>query len=234
MDRFFNMDNKFFAVMGRVADLIILNVIFLICCLPVVTIGASLTALHYVTLKMARNEESYIVRSFFKSFKQNFKQATIIHLIMLVIGAVLYLDLNIVNYFDKPVSQILYVFFIALGIIYLLVFLYLYPVLAKFYNSIKNTFLNAFLMAIRHLPYTVLMAVITLAPASVFLIQSFRVQSTVLMLLILMGFALEAFINGHFLVKIFDNYVPKETDDGNIDTEDISAETATPDTTHTV
>lgn len=234
MDRFFNMDNKFFAVMGRVADLIILNVIFLICCLPVVTIGASLTALHYVTLKMARNEESYIVRSFFKSFKQNFKQATIIHLIMLVIGAVLYMDLNIVNYFDKPISQILYVFFIALGIIYLLVFLYLYPVLAKFYNSIKNTFLNAFLMAIRHLPYTVLMAVITLAPASVFLIQSFRVQSTVLMLLILMGFALEAFINGHFLVKIFDNYVPKETDDGNIDTEDISAETATPDTTHTV
>ena len=59
MDRLFNMDNKFFTVMGRVADLIMLNVVFLICCLPIVTIGASLTALHYVTLKMARNEESY-------------------------------------------------------------------------------------------------------------------------------------------------------------------------------
>ena len=58
MDRLFNMDNKFFTVMGRVADLIMLNVVFLICCLPIVTIGASLTALHYVTLKMARNEES--------------------------------------------------------------------------------------------------------------------------------------------------------------------------------
>ena len=67
MDRLFNMDNKFFTVMGRVADLIMLNVVFLICCLPIVTIGASLTALHYVTLKMARNEESYIIRSFFKS-----------------------------------------------------------------------------------------------------------------------------------------------------------------------
>ena len=63
MDRLFNMDNKFFTVMGRVADLIMLNVVFLICCLPIVTIGASLTALHYVTLKMARNEESYIIRS---------------------------------------------------------------------------------------------------------------------------------------------------------------------------
>ena len=97
MDRFFNMDNKFFTVMGRVADLIMLNVVFLICCLPIVTIGASLTALHYVTLKMARNEESYIIKSFFKSFKQNFKQATIINLIMLAVGAVLYLDLNIVS-----------------------------------------------------------------------------------------------------------------------------------------
>ena len=66
MDKLFNMDNKFFTVMGHVADLMILNIVFLICCLPVVTIGASLTALHYVTLKMARNEESYIVRSFFK------------------------------------------------------------------------------------------------------------------------------------------------------------------------
>jgi len=54
MDRLFNMDNKFFTVMGRVADLIMLNVVFLICCLPIVTIGASLTALHYVTLKMTR------------------------------------------------------------------------------------------------------------------------------------------------------------------------------------
>lgn len=73
-------------MMGRAADLMILNIVFIICCLPIVTIGASLTALHYVTLKMVRNEESYIVKSFFKSFKQNFKQATIINLIMLLFG----------------------------------------------------------------------------------------------------------------------------------------------------
>ena len=157
MDRLFNMDNKFFTVMGRVADLIMLNVVFLICCLPIVTIGASLTALHYVTLKMARNEESYIIRSFFKSFKQNFKQATVINLIMLAVAAILYMDLRIVGNIDGTMSQVLYIVFFAFGILYMMVFLYIYPVLAKFYNSIKNTFRNAFLMAIRHLPYTVLM-----------------------------------------------------------------------------
>ena len=92
MDRLFNMDNKFFTVMGRVADLIMLNVVFLICCLPIVTIGASLTALHYVTLKMARNEESYIIRSFFKSFKQNFKQSTLIWILMAAVAVFLYME----------------------------------------------------------------------------------------------------------------------------------------------
>lgn len=225
MDRLFNMDNKFFVVMGRVADLIILNVVFLICCLPVVTIGASLTALHYVTLKMARNEESYIVRSFFKSFKQNFKQATVINLIMLVAGGVLFFDFNIINSMTGSMSRIMYMLLIAIGVLYLMVFLYIYPVLAKFYNSTKNTFRNAFLMSIRHLPYTILMAVITIAPVSVFLIQSLRIQSAVIMLLILMGFALEAFINGHFLVKIFDNYIPKEEEETSVETtESISSE----------
>ena len=144
--------------MGRAADLFMLNVVFVICCLPVVTIGASLTALHYVTLKMARNEESYIIRSFFKSFKQNFKQSTIINLIMLLIAGVLYFDTNIVRQMGGSMSKVLYIIFIALGIIYLAVFLYIYPVLAKFYNSVKNTFRNAFLMSIMHLPYTILMA----------------------------------------------------------------------------
>lgn len=236
MDRFFNMDNKFFSVMGRVADLIILNVIFLICCLPIVTIGASLTALHYVTLKMARNEESYIVKSFFKSFKQNFKQATIINIIMLVIGAILYFDLHIVMGMSGSLSQVLYIIFIAFAFLYLIVFLYIYPVLSKFYNSTKNTFRNATLMAIRHLPYTVLMAVITIAPAAVFLIQNIQVQSTVIMLLLLMGFSLEAFINGHFLAKIFDNYIPAQegTSDEDAQIDAIGAEIAASDNTHSV
>ena len=89
MDRIFNMDNKFFVFMGRVADLMILNILCIICCIPIITIGASVTAMYYVTLKMARNEESYIVRSFFKSFKENFKQATVIWLVALVAGLLL-------------------------------------------------------------------------------------------------------------------------------------------------
>ena len=71
----------------------LLNILFLVCSLPIFTIGASFTAMYYVTLKLAENEEGYIARGFLKSFKQNFKQATIIWLILLFFGIVLVLDL---------------------------------------------------------------------------------------------------------------------------------------------
>lgn len=143
MGRIFDMNNKFFRFMSKVADLCILNIICVVCCIPVITAGASITAMYYVTLKMVRNEEAYIVRSFFKSFKQNFKQATIINLIMLLIGLVLYVDLNVSKAMQGGAGQIFHVIFMAFALIYFILFLYVYPVLARFYNTIKNTIKNA-------------------------------------------------------------------------------------------
>ena len=65
-DSLFNMDNAFWRTMGKIADLIILNILFIICCIPIVTIGASYTALYTVMLKLVKNEEPYIFRGFFK------------------------------------------------------------------------------------------------------------------------------------------------------------------------
>ena len=108
--------------MNKVADLCILNIICLVCCIPIVTAGASITAMYYVTLKMVRNEEAYIVRSFFKSFKDNFKQATIINLIMIAVGAVLYLDLNVAKNMPGSAGQIFHCDLYAFVIIYYVLF----------------------------------------------------------------------------------------------------------------
>ena len=224
--------DRIFGFLGR---LIALNLLWIVCSLPVITAGASTTALYYCTLKLHKEGDIRVFHDFFKSFKQNFKQATVINLIMLAVAAILYMDLRIVGNIDGTMSQVLYIVFFAFGILYMMVFLYIYPVLAKFYNSIKNTFRNAFLMAIRHLPYTVLMAVITLLPAGVFFIKSFRIQSMAIMLLCMFGFALEAFINGHFLVKIFDNYIPADADTQDTDLQNgNSAETSSAENDHTV
>ena len=196
--------------MSKVADLCILNIICVVCCIPIITAGASITAMYYVTLKMVRNEEAYILRSFFKSFKQNFKQATIINLIMLLIGVVLYVDLNVSKAMQGGAGQIFYVIFMAFVLIYFILFLYVYPVLARFYNTIKNTIKNALFMAIRHFPYTVVMVIIAVCPLLLLLVKSYQIQSTLFVLFLLMGFALIAYCNSYFLAKIFDNYMPKE------------------------
>ena len=86
---FFSLDSKFSQIMGRVFDLMMLNIIFLIMCIPIVTIGANFTAMYYVTLKMIKNEETYIFRTYWKSFRENFKQATAIWLILLAVLIVL-------------------------------------------------------------------------------------------------------------------------------------------------
>lgn len=210
MDRFFSMDNKFFTFMGKVADLCILNIICLVCCIPVITAGASITAMFYVTMKMVKNEESYIIKSFFKSFRQNFKQATVINLILLAVAAILYVDLSIVKQMGQPLSQIMHIVFLAFTVLYAMVFLYIYPILAKFYNSTRNTFINAVLMSVRHLPYTVLMAVICACPVlMISFAPSFNVQATILAVCLLIGGAVIAYCNSFFLVKIFENYIPE-------------------------
>ena len=213
MNNLFNPDNKFFAFMGKVADLMILNLLCIVCCLPIVTAGASITALYYVTLKIARNEETYIARGFFHSFKENFKQATIIHLIMIVLGALLIFDLYFVRVL-QPKSGVYkaasYMFMAAL-VVYAMVLTYIYPILAKFYNTIRHTFQNAVLMSIRHLPYTLLMFAVTIAPvALMFLIETF--SSYIILFYMLMGFAVVALLNSYLFVKIFDRYITAEDD----------------------
>ena len=132
---------------------------------------------------------------------------------MLLIGVVLYIDLNVSKAMQGGAGQIFQVIFMAFVLIYFILFLYVYPVLARFYNTIKNTIKNALFMAVRHLPYTVVMVLIAACPLLLLLVKSYQIQSTLFVLFLLMGFALIAYCNSFFLVKIFDNYMPKEEDE---------------------
>ena len=87
--KFFNLDSPLMQALNKVADLMWLNILTLICCIPVITVGPALTALHYMALKMVRNEECYIARDYFKSFKLNLRQGIVIWLIELVIVSLL-------------------------------------------------------------------------------------------------------------------------------------------------
>ena len=223
MSRFFNMESPVFQFLSRLADLMILNVIFLITCIPIVTIGAAWTSLSYMTMKMIRNEESYIVRGYFKSFKQNFKQSTIMWLIVLVAGFVLYMDYRIMSVMtDVPGHNIILIGIYAVTLLSLFVLQYLFPLVAKFYNSTKNMFRNALLMSIRHLPFTVIMTVIFVGSGIVTFINGYTITYG-LLIWIMGGFAIVSLTNSWFMVRIFDKYIPEATEEKEEEAEEAAA-----------
>ena len=88
----FNYDNPVWRFIGKLGDLILLNILWIVCSIPIVTAGAATTAVYYVTLKLVRDENDGTIKNFFHSFKENFVQSTIIWVILLAAGALLAFD----------------------------------------------------------------------------------------------------------------------------------------------
>ena len=205
MRALFNMDNPFWRTMGKLVDVAWLNLLWLVCSIPIVTIGPSTTALYYVMLKLVRDEESHNTKSFFRSFKQNFKQGLIIWLIMLAVLFFIIMDIRAYRSFGNTISMVLSFVFLGLLIVYVLMMNYVFPVLSKFDNTIRRTIQNAFIMSIRHIGWSLLMSVVFLG-IMFFLVWFYPP-------LLILGYGLVAFINSYVLAHIFDKYIPKEEEE---------------------
>lgn len=209
---FFNYDNPVWRYIGKFGDLIILNILWIICSIPIFTIGASTTAVYYVTLKLVRDDDGYTIKSFFKSFRDNFKQATIIWLIVLVTGLILWFDLYFTFRVVTGNSIFRTIFTAAIGaltIIWMFMSTYVFPLQSRFYNPVKRTLFNSLFMSIRHFFHTLGMLAIDVALLILSYFSLFYApQFTVLALLF--GFPLIAFINSYIFNSIFKHYMPKE------------------------
>lgn len=170
MGKLFNLDSPFMQFLNKVADLMWLNVLTLICCIPIFTIGASLTAAHYAALKLKRNEEGYITREFFKSFKMNFRQATLIWLIALVFIIVLACDFYIMGN-SEGISYWIRVVIMAAGVLLTFTLTWVFAMQARFTNTIKSTIKNAFAFSILKFPRTILMIIVNLVPVVLFVLD---------------------------------------------------------------
>lgn len=159
MGKIFDMDSPVMRVLNRVGDLMILNFLMIICCIPIITVGAAFTAMHYVLLKIVRGEEGYLIRGFFKSFKANFRQATLLWLIMLLVLIVYVGDCVIFNYSALEFPKALMIAVVVVAMLLLMMAVYVFPLQARFDNSIKNTLKNSLILALVNLPKTILMIV---------------------------------------------------------------------------
>ena len=204
MGKFFDMESPVMRFLNRVGDLMILNLLMAICCLPIITVGAAFTAQHYVLLKIVRGEEGYLVKGFFKSFKANFKQATLIWLLMLLVVAVYIGDIWIFNYSGLTFPKPLIIAVVAVAILLLMIAVYVFPVLARFENSIKNTLKNAMLLAFANLPKTILMIACYILPLVLAYFSTYA-----LLFIFLFGFSVPAYVAAWIYSGIFKKLEPE-------------------------
>ena len=199
---FMNYDSRFSRALNRLTELVLLNFVFILTCIPIFTIGAAITALYSITLKMARNEEGYIIQGFFKDFKNNFKQATAFWLIELILFFQLRVLFVAAAVNGGRMIQIYTVITWTLGILYSLYFLFVFPLTATF----QNTF---FKIARWVLASYLIMAL----PLAVSFGISTRILKFSMLFWILIGFALLTFLSSYCLNRIFIRYMEKKETD---------------------
>lgn len=214
--KIFDIDGRFFNLISKIINVIIVNMMFVICSFPIITIGAATTALYSVTLKMARDQEGYIVRDFLSSFKDNFKQATIIWLGMLVSFVVLITDINVLNVMIQWQWMMIPIYMIIFLIIILMLFTF--PLLAQFTATIKQTLKNAVFMELANLPALFLIIFIHALPFFLTVTQPIAIEIT---FLIWGGFGFSAvalLCSYIYVYKVFPKYMDplSKTDDSKL------------------
>lgn len=199
MGKFFSVDSPFYRFASRLSDILILNLLWILCSIPIVTIGAATTAMYYVNLKMVKDEEVYIVRSFFKAFKDNLKQSTIMWLIFLFAGGVLVTDYYYLFQIATKSNIILKGITVLATILYLFSFLYAFVLQARYENPIKRTIFNSIIISIRYFKRTLviigLLAVITFIGLY---------TTTTLIFAILFGVGILCYVVSSYVLKIFE------------------------------
>lgn len=156
----FDLGNPVFKFLSTLLDLCILNILFVVTCLPIFTIGAALTSIHYVMITGWDTQNMRLFGMYFKSFKQNFKQSTVVWIVMLAVGAFLGFTGWMVYQQSKVDDGIIFMLFVIIYVImcvlYLCVVTYVWPLIAKFENDTKTTIKNAMILSISHLPSTLI------------------------------------------------------------------------------
>lgn len=163
MREIFNSDSKLMKVLGKLFDIGYLSILFIIFSLPVITIGASLTALYYTTVKVIRRDRGYIFQEFFRSFRLNFLNATILWIIQLLLTVVMIFNVSTVVEDNGGAVNFMTGAYMVMGIIIYAVSCYVYPVLSRFEMKKRQIVRLSLYMAVKHIYFTIPFIVISLA-----------------------------------------------------------------------
>lgn len=196
MKWFFDMNNPVMRTLSMIADVVVLNLLTLLCSLPVITAGAAFTALNDACIRLVRNEDGELVRDYFRAFKANFKNATLLWLLFLAAAVILYFDyLAALAYVPQLRAGIA-----AIAMIVLVIAFYAFALLARYENSLWTTLQNAVKLAVGFFPRTLVMLVF----AVVFWLACIHWFNFGSLILLLAGLSLPVYLNAVLLDGVFE------------------------------
>ncbi len=223
MKGFLSTGGPIIRALGTLGDIALISFYTLILCIPVITAGAAFTAMHYVFLKMIRGEEGHISAQYFRSFKDNFRQSTILWLILLALGILVAANFYAMHLVKDSIPMVMQVIVIVIALLLYMAALYVFPVQAHFENTVKGTLKNAALIAAASAPRSFLSAVITLAvPAILFAIYRLEGGEMILFrlfpLALLPGIFTPSYFHAWNNSAVFRRFEPNEEDETGEDT----------------
>lgn len=206
MNNFFNPDGPFMNAMRDLMNLVILNLLTLLCCVPIVTSGAAISALHYVIMQMVDGTEGHIAKTYFREFKSNLRNATPIAIIYLLAALVLFIEYQA---FHRGVGQDRIILIPIYAVIFVLLALYVwvFPLTARFVYTFDGVFHNALYLAVRKFPRTLVMMAFTAGIPYLF----FQVPG-LWPFMILLGLSLPSYLCALFYFPVFRKMIRAQQD----------------------
>lgn len=195
-------DSIFGQIFGFLGNMIALNVLWIVTSLPIVTIGASTTAMYYTALKLHKDKDVTVWKAFFQSFKQNFIQATAIWAVLAAVGALLFIEGKWLLLSESASSTFLSFSLIGIGLITGVLLLYIFPVIAAFSNTLGRLAAHAFYFAFHKPGYLIATAAITCLPMYFTMVDA-KLFPVYLLIWLMCGFSLTAYGNAWFYLRLF-------------------------------
>ncbi len=211
MNSLFQIDGPLWRFLSLLGDMVILHILWLFCSLPLITIGPATVAVHWVAMKIVRDEGRGVIHEFFKSFKANLLQGIILGIVFILAGAFIVLDFYLMLEKIEASNMFLLVMLIFLcifAILYLFIFIYVWAVQARFSNTIYRTITNAFFISMSHVRDTSIMLAQDIVLV-VLAVVSYAFLPQVFVIFGFFGVPMLFVLNARKLRRIMDEFLPQ-------------------------
>lgn len=210
----FSEDNFLNRALNLCGDIILANILFVICCIPIVTIGPSMTALYHCMLRSVKGNNNGTFKTFFRAFRENFKQSFGAWIGFLLIFMIFFMNINFLKQTESVITKPLLIGSYSILLLLAILVLYIFPVIAAFEGTLKNHLRNAMLFAFTNLPSTLGILVLTALPFVLLYIN----YSIILLFLVCWTFflfALIAYLKCKMFYRMFQPYLGEEEEEVN-------------------